>query len=89
MRILILLIMEAMKRLMSGRTTIMIAHRLATLDGCHLRLQIERGRVHAEARFGDQRFGLAPRVRGRVLLQLHDILDRGIEFHDAILAALT
>ena len=39
------LIMEAMKRLMSGRTTIMIAHRLATLDGCHLRLQIERGRV--------------------------------------------
>ncbi len=39
------LIMEAMRRLMVGRTTIMIAHRLATLDGCHLRLQIERGRV--------------------------------------------
>ena len=39
------LIMEAMVRLMAGRTTIMIAHRLNTLDGCHLRLQIERGEV--------------------------------------------
>ena len=36
---------EAMVRLMAGRTTIMIAHRLNTLDGCHLRLQIERGEV--------------------------------------------
>ena len=34
-----------MVRLMAGRTTIMIAHRLNTLDGCHLRLQIERGEV--------------------------------------------
>jgi ATP-binding cassette subfamily B protein len=39
------LIMEAIARLMAGRTTIMIAHRLTTLDGCHLRLQIERGEV--------------------------------------------
>jgi len=39
------LIMDAMQRLMSGRTTIMIAHRLSTLEGCHLRLQIEHGRV--------------------------------------------
>ncbi len=38
-------IMQAMQRLMGGRTTIMIAHRLSTLDGCHLRLQLERGRV--------------------------------------------
>jgi ATP-binding cassette subfamily B protein len=38
-------IIEAMRRLMDGRTTIMIAHRLSTLDGCLLRLQIERGRV--------------------------------------------
>ena len=39
------LIMEAMKRLMTGRTTIMIAHRLATLHDCNLRLQLEHGRV--------------------------------------------
>ena len=39
------LIMEAMRRLMAGRTTVMIAHRLATLDDCSLRLQIEHGRV--------------------------------------------
>jgi ATP-binding cassette, subfamily B, bacterial len=38
-------IMAAMRRLMGGRTTVMIAHRLATLEGCHLRLQLERGRV--------------------------------------------
>jgi len=39
------LIMEAMRRLMAGRTTVMIAHRLATLDDCSLRLHIEHGRV--------------------------------------------
>jgi ATP-binding cassette, subfamily B, bacterial len=38
-------IMQAMQRLMSGRTTIMIAHRLSTLEGCPLRLQLESGRV--------------------------------------------
>jgi ATP-binding cassette subfamily B protein len=39
------LILDAMTRLMARRTTILIAHRLSTLDGCHLRLQIERGQV--------------------------------------------
>jgi ATP-binding cassette, subfamily B, bacterial len=38
-------IMEAMERLMCGRTTFMIAHRLRTLDHCDMRLQIEHGRV--------------------------------------------
>ena len=38
-------IMETMRRLMSGRTTVMIAHRLATLHDCNLRLQMEHGRV--------------------------------------------
>jgi len=38
-------IMEAMERLMSGRTTFMIAHRLATLANCDARLEVEDGRV--------------------------------------------
>ena len=37
--------MEAMERLMTGRTTFMIAHRLSTLDGCDVRLEVEAGRV--------------------------------------------
>jgi ATP-binding cassette subfamily B protein len=38
-------IMDAMTRLMSGRTTLMIAHRLSTLEMCDERLQIEGGRL--------------------------------------------
>jgi ATP-binding cassette subfamily B protein len=38
-------IMDAMERLMSGRTTIMIAHRLGTLEGCDVRLELAGGRV--------------------------------------------
>jgi ATP-binding cassette, subfamily B, bacterial len=38
-------IMEAMERLMGGRTTLMITHRLTTLDFCDFRLQLEDGRV--------------------------------------------
>jgi hypothetical protein len=38
-------IMEAMERLMQGRTTFMIAHRLGTLANCDARLEIEEGRV--------------------------------------------
>jgi ATP-binding cassette subfamily B protein len=41
-------IMEAMERLMAGRTTFMIAHRLSTLEICDARLELEHGRiVHA------------------------------------------
>ena len=36
-------IMEAMHRLMVGRTTFMIAHRLSTLDRCDMWLRLERG----------------------------------------------
>jgi ATP-binding cassette subfamily B protein len=39
------MIMDAMKRLMQGRTTFMIAHRLSTLDVCDVRLQLERGKL--------------------------------------------
>jgi len=38
-------IIEATERLMRGRTTFMIAHRLSTLHGCDVRLRIERGRI--------------------------------------------
>jgi ATP-binding cassette subfamily B protein len=39
------LIFQALERLMQGRTTFMIAHRLSTLDACDVRLQVEHGRV--------------------------------------------
>ena len=38
-------ILEAMERLMRGRTTFMIAHRLSTLEGCDVRLQLESGKL--------------------------------------------
>lgn len=38
-------IMEAMERLMRGRTTFIIAHRLGTLENCGLRLDLEQGRL--------------------------------------------
>ncbi len=38
-------IMEAMERLMKGRTTFMIAHRLSTLRHCDLLLRIAAGQV--------------------------------------------
>jgi ATP-binding cassette, subfamily B, bacterial len=38
-------IIDAMERLMSGRTSFMIAHRLTTLDGCDVRVALEEGRV--------------------------------------------
>lgn len=38
-------IMAALKRLMEGRTTIMIAHRLSTLDYCDALLELHDGRV--------------------------------------------
>jgi ATP-binding cassette subfamily B protein len=40
-------IMEALNRLMAGRTTFIIAHRLSTLRDCTLRLRLEHGRLAA------------------------------------------
>jgi ATP-binding cassette subfamily B protein len=36
-------IVAALDRLMEGRTTLMIAHRLSTLDGCDLRIELGHG----------------------------------------------
>jgi len=38
-------ILEAMERLMKGRTAFIIAHRLHTLAGCDLRIEMAHGRV--------------------------------------------
>ncbi len=38
-------ILGALERLMQGRTTLMIAHRLSTLDFCDARIQIENGSI--------------------------------------------
>jgi len=43
-------IMDAMRRLMVGRTTLMIAHRLGTLDHCDARLHLDGGKLLAPAR---------------------------------------
>jgi ATP-binding cassette subfamily B protein len=43
-------IMEAMERLMRGRTTFIIAHRLGTLENCELLLRVEKGQVTQEGR---------------------------------------
>ncbi|PYM68215.1 MAG: hypothetical protein DME10_27780 [Candidatus Rokuibacteriota bacterium] len=40
-------ILEAMQRLMQGRTCFMVAHRLSTLDICAVRLRLEHGRLLA------------------------------------------
>ena len=48
-------IMEAMERLMCGRTTFMIAHRLSTLEKCDLQLQLENGcLVDVESKVNDK-----------------------------------
>ncbi len=40
------LIIGALEQLMRGRTTLMIAHRLSTLESCDHRLDVDHGRVH-------------------------------------------
>ena len=47
-------IMTATERLMQGRTTFLIAHRLSTLEYCDVRLEIEHGRLVSAARITPQ-----------------------------------
>ena len=42
-------IVEAMNRLMEGRTSFIIAHRLSTLDQCDVRLVVDHGRLVSTA----------------------------------------
>jgi len=44
------LIMEAMDRLMRGRTAVMIAHRTSTLENCDLKLELEGGHLVSPAK---------------------------------------
>ena len=46
-------IMEAMERLMAGRTSFMIAHRLSTLEVCDVRLAIDKGQIVYSATIED------------------------------------
>lgn len=46
------LIIDAMDRLMQGRTSFMIAHRLGTLESCDVRLNLEDGHLTQSARGG-------------------------------------
>jgi ATP-binding cassette subfamily B protein len=58
------LIQDAMKRLLAGRTTITIAHRLGTVHGADRILVLHRGHVHEEGTHGDllRRGGLYARL---------------------------
>jgi ATP-binding cassette subfamily B protein len=49
-------IMEAMERLMRGRTTLMIAHRLKTLEHCHMLLELERGHLQSVSSVAPKEF---------------------------------
>ena len=42
-------IMDAMERLMAGRTTLMIAHRMSTLEICDARIELEHGSITSSA----------------------------------------
>jgi ATP-binding cassette subfamily B protein len=39
------MVMDAVRALMQGRTTFVIAHRLSTLDRCDIRLKVDSGTV--------------------------------------------
>jgi len=64
-------IMEAMGRLMRGRTTFMIAHRLSTLKDCDLLLVIEHGRLV------EVRSDVSAAIEGALLLGGDDATIRG------------
>jgi ATP-binding cassette subfamily B protein len=58
------LIQQAMNRLMAGRTSLIVAHRLSTIQGADRILVVHRGRVREEGRHADllRRGGLYARL---------------------------
>jgi len=58
------LIQEAMGRLMAGRTSLVVAHRLSTIQGADRILVVHRGRIREDGRHGAllQRGGLYARL---------------------------
>jgi ATP-binding cassette subfamily B protein len=60
-------ILEAMERLMRGRTAFLIAHRPATLVGCDLLLRVENGHVVEQSVGGDEH--AVPVAAGRAKLE--------------------
>jgi ATP-binding cassette subfamily B protein len=58
--------MEAMQRVMAGRTALMIAHRLSTLDVCDARIVIEHGHL-VEATGNIQVDASQPMASGQVV----------------------
>lgn len=50
------LIMEAMERLMAGRTTFMITHRLDSLNSCNVIIHLEGGVLHEIVRDHDENY---------------------------------
>ena len=63
------LVQEAMRRLLAGRTTLTIAHRLSTVQSADRILVLHRGRVHEEGTHVElvRRGGLYARFLERVL----------------------
>lgn len=63
-------IMQTMERLMAGRTTIMIAHRLSTLESCDVIVEVRNGGLVAPSRHvdGTSRDREAKRARRRARL---------------------
>jgi ATP-binding cassette subfamily B protein len=53
-------IMTAMERLMEGRTSFMITHRLTTLRNCDMRLQLQDGRLTKDTSAGPDAVGQPP-----------------------------
>jgi ATP-binding cassette subfamily B protein len=58
-------IVDAMERLMAGRTTFMIAHRLSTLESCSLRLRVQGHRVTVVAEGDEVAPSTTARAEGR------------------------
>jgi ATP-binding cassette subfamily B protein len=82
-------IMEAMERLMAGRTSFMIAHRVSTLDVCERRLEIERGRIVERAPESVQVAGPSlngVRPKADRVPSASEIIRSGLEDHPAVKA---